>query len=610
MSAARDATRIALVAIAVLAPAQAHGQDGWDPFKDKDERARQDKATRPAPGRARPAAPDSASQPGGDRSFTPGEVTRGTLPPLSANAAPVERGQLQSEPAAGEASNFPSDLWQGLDAQAIETHLSRLEPPLRSPTLLALWKRLWQATPNLQGSGQTASLFAASKLETLYRYGLISGLRERLGKPGGAEGPVAIAMEAKAHIGLGNRERGCAKIRSIVRQISELPKLNRADALLISGYCAVVEKNISAASVAAELVHDQNAGASTGLGVLDALAAGTKPQVEVPGPISLLDYRFLELAGMAEPAQVVGRADGPLLAVLATDPGIDAGVRVQAMEAARQPNAFDAELLAEVYRTASFDAGQLADPAAAHVPLHLKHALMFKAAETQRRPAERARLMRALLDDAQATGQRLRAAAILAPMAGDLQPNAELAPFAETMVEALLAAGRTAQARTWAGQGPAAERGLLHWLVLADIAEPKGRGTPGANLAPIEQLAARSKLASDLLHRLATVLDALDVQVPIPLWEAASRTPQPDGGHLPETGVLSQLQDAAKKKEIARTILLAMRAIGPDGAEGAHMIALGDAIRSLKRIGLERDARRLGFEALFAAWPRVTGTDR
>jgi hypothetical protein len=34
------------------------------------------------------------------------------------------------------------------------------------------------------------------------------------------------------------------------------------------------------------------------------------------------------------------------------------------------------------------------------------------------------------------------------------------------------------------------------------------------------------------------------------------------------------------------------------------MIALGDTIRALKRAGLEPSARRLGLEALFAAWPR------
>ena len=602
--AARNATRIALVAIALLAPAEQGRAQDWDPFKEKDERARKEKSVRSAPSRAGPKAANGAYVTGPDRNFIPGEVSRGSLPPLSANAAPVEHGEPQAI-SANDGSVFSSDLWQGLDTQTIEGHLARLEPPVRSPTLLALWKRLWLAAPSLPGGGQPASQFAVLRLETLYRYGLISGLHERLGKPGGTDGVAAVAMEARTRIGLGDRERGCAKIRSVVRQISELPKLARADALLISGYCAVVEKNMSAASIAAELVHDQLAGASMGLAVLDALAAGNQPQGQVPGPLSLLDYRFLELAGIVDPAQIVSRADGPLLAVITTDTSIDAGVRAQAMEVAGHPNAFDAELLAETYRAAHFEAGQLASPASAHVPPHMKRALLFKAAEAERRPAEKLRLIRMLLDEAKTAGLLLPTAAALGSVVADTRPSAELTPFAETAVEVLLAAGRYDQARTWAAQED--RTSLQHWFALADISDLKGRGTR-SNFAPVEQLAARGKLTSDLLHRVATVLDALDVQVSIPLWEAASRTPQPDVGHLPETGVLSQLQDAAKKKEIARTILLTLRTVGPNGAEGAHMIALGDAIRALKRVGLERDARRLGFEALFAAWPRVAET--
>src|SRR5690606_657530 len=105
------------------------------------------------------------------------------------------------------------------------------------------------------------------------------------------------------------------------------------------------------------------------------------------------------------------------------------------------------------------------------------------------------------------------------------------------------------------------------------------------DLHHVEELASHGRLDSALLHRLATVLDALQFNVPIPLWEAASRTPQPAGGHLPETGVLTELQDAAKKREFARTVLLVMKTLGPNGAEGANMIALGDSIRALRRAG-------------------------
>src|SRR6185503_15951892 len=107
MSAARKATRIAL-AIGLLAPVQVQAQD-WDPFKDKDERAQQQKAARPSPRRAGPAAIDGAAGSGPAGNFTPGEVTRGSLPPLSANAAAIQNGEPQAAPA-GDASPFSSNL--------------------------------------------------------------------------------------------------------------------------------------------------------------------------------------------------------------------------------------------------------------------------------------------------------------------------------------------------------------------------------------------------------------------------------------------------------------------------------------------------------------------
>ena len=50
-----------------------------------------------------------------------------------------------------------------------------------------------------------------------------------------------------------------------------------------------------------------------------------------------------------------------------------------------------------------------------------------------------------------------------------------------------------------------------------------------------------------------------------------------------------------------------MRAFGAAGAEGANILALGDVVRGLKKVGLEADARGVALEALLAVWPRTLG---
>ena len=109
----------------------------------------------------------------------------------------------------------------------------------------------------------------------------------------------------------------------------------------------------------------------------------------------------------------------------------------------------------------------------------------------------------------------------------------EIAWFAETGIETSLAAGDYQNARRWATFAAANQyqtrANLEHWHGLIDIADPganKERLADG--LRRIETVAQRGLFEPESLHRLATVLDALDTQVPIPLWQLASRTPQPN----------------------------------------------------------------------------------
>jgi acetyl-CoA acetyltransferase len=235
-------------------------------------------------------------------------------------------------------------------------------------------------------------------------------------------------------------------------------------------------------------------------------------------------------------------------------------------------------------------------------------AALFKAIEAERTPQRKTRQIRAFLDSARRAQVYWPALIVMAEALRTLEPAPEIGWFAETAVEIALVSGDHERARAWvaaAAQANAPQGNLDHWLALIDIAAATDGSGRAAHLDSVERLALTGRFDSVLLHRLATVLDALGTYIPVPLWEAASRTPQPAGGHLPGTGVLTALLEASKRKEFGHTVLLAMQALGPAGAEGAHLIALGDSIRALKRAGLEAEARSLSLEALFAGWPRA-----
>lgn len=569
-----------------LAPARA--QESWNPFKQNDpgppRRTRTEAAT-PAP------APPGDRDPGADRA---GQWER-PRPPSST----VERSDLDPV-MAPDASGLPLDLWRGLDMQSLEGLLSTLDLPPRSPTLHQLWRRMLLSSATPPAGAPTVDHFLALRLEALYRSGLLGDMGDVLIPGGAASGPLVAALIARKDIGIGERDTGCLQIKTLALPASGLPGRLKGETQLLAGYCAAAAGDLSGAGLAAGLAREEGIDAELPLQVLAGVAEGIKPRLALPKRILLLDYRFLELLGPVNAAQIFDKSEPALLTALAGDAKADARVQVAAAEAALRLNALTPEAVADVYRRQSPSAAGLDAGAASTDPL-LRRAFYFRAAELARAPGQRTRFLRALLDDARRSGLMPQIGRVAVPLLAEMQPTLDLASFAETAVEIALAGGQIAEARRWAvfGNGP------QHWLALIDVVDPARRNWRAASLSAVEDVARRGGLSADALHRLATVLDALDIDVPVPLWEAASRSPQPASGYLPETGVLSDLAASAKRADAARTILLVMRTLGPNGPEGANILALGDAVRALKKIGLESDARRLGLEALLPVWPRT-----
>lgn len=572
----------------------ARAQDNWRPFEERDAaRARaQERAAQqqpwgsPAPqwGGAGAAPVDRMPLP----SVVPAPITRSDLAPAMSN----------------DGSGLPFDLWIGLDLQTTEQLMARLDLPPLSPAMRGLWQRLMTSTSGTP-AGANQAVFTAIRAEALYRSGLFEPLADVLARAPGADStPIFEALDARRALAVGQFDQGCQGVKNTATRKEGLPPSLRGEILALAGYCAAATGNASAASLAGELAREEGLNDPVMLAALDAAAAGRPVRLPKTGRIGPSQFRVIALGKQYDVAAILQRADAPLLAALVLDPATDDRLRLLAAEAAARLNVIDAKALARAWQAQQFSPADLADPLTAKGDPSLRRALLFQAAESERNPVRRAHLLRALLDDARRAGMYLPGLVSVAAMIGPPQRSPDGNVFGEIAVEAALASGDHAQVHaSVAGQSRSGSP-LHHWLALSDIADANPAVHRGASLGAVEHLARQGRFSGPVLHRLATVLDALDYQVPMGLWEISSSTPQPNDGYLPETGILAQLKEASSRKEFARTVLLAMAALGPKGAEGAHIIALGDAIRALRRIGLEAEARRIAFEALFAAWPR------
>ena len=410
-------------------------------------------------------------------------------------------------------------------------------------------------------------------------------------------------LRARRDIGLGRRDVGCQAIAALAAPSSGLPGRLKGETQLLAGYCAAAAGDAQAAGLAADLAREEGIEAELPLAVLAGFAAGTKPKLALPARVLLLDYRFLELLGPVNASQIFDKAEPALLAVLA---GRRQGGRAAADRRGR-----------------GGAAAQRAD-AGGHWRRSIAASRWPAPAAPIRRPSRRTRCCGAPSTSrpSRRRARRRSGCASCAPSsttpaspARTCRWRARWRRWLPTCRHRRTLPGsprRASRSRcspassTRRAAGPRAAD-LRHWLALIDVADPERRDGRPPSLAAMEELAVRGRLGAETLHRLATVLDALDIDVPIGLWDAASRTPQPATGYLPETGVLADLAQSAKRNDAGRTILLVMRTLGPAGPEGANVLALGDAVRALKRIGLEADARQLALEALIAVWPRTAG---
>lgn len=529
------------------------------------------------------------------------------LPPLegetSPEVAPSDPGSAGAAPAQSTAAT--NKRWLGMslkEARRLEAELPR---PLGSPMLAALWRQLLKKGP---GADDEVMAFRA--------LGLIdqgwAGDAQALLASVPMDDPIVPLVAAKAALATGDGSEACPLLRQVpVKNAAKLDKSDRSVFVAMAAFCAALTKDATQTALAAEVVRESGIDRPVALAVLEALSAGAAPELPADQALDLVDMR---LAGLIRPISRAELGERPFpdaVAALTADTARDAESRAGAIELAVAAHLLPASALPQAYREIEIDPELRQNPLAQDTEGALKRAVLFQAAFEETAMLRKARYIRAMLDETSRESLGAGAAALLADAVKDLPQVGEIGWFAESAVEIMVSAGQGAGARTWIDKDrdfdtTGGRLGLGHWLVLADVRE-RGSGGGSAALAELEPAVRAGVFPPDVLQRLVTVLDALEYNVPIPVWEAAGSGSQSDAGALPETGLLAELQKASQQGDRPRTVMMVVFALAKGGPGGAHQLALGDALRALKKVGMEREARQLAFEALYPVWPRRAG---
>lgn len=508
-------------------------------------------------------------------------------------------GGYAAGPAAGGLAS--PDLWRGLSFDTLRDRLLKVDGNGGSLVLDDLLVQAVLADSPVDGA-QDVQMRDLLKMVVLYRMGRIAELTALLQRGGpAAESLPGQVFLARALLAGGDLQRACAAIARFPISDPNVPQELMSEALLTSALCAADRKDLHNAGLMMDLARDRGIKASIAFTVIEYLISGTKPRLQLPDRLGVSDYLFLRLTGAPAPAKVVDMADAALVYLLAHDAALSGALRAEALERAARSGGIAGEELARFYAEIAGKAGG----AGAGRSDGETRALLLDAAARGGEAQNRARIIDTLLTNVRKVRLAESFGPLLAPYVRELRPSSELAWFAPRAVEVALLAHDQQLLESWLLFAKEAGReayAAAEWLPLAQLIQPDLVSLDDGSEMALRMANGR-RLEGDLLHLLASVLDAMAVNVPIPLWNEAGKHPQPNRGVLPPSGQLSNLKQARDDGRAGEALLLSLEAVGATAPDELHLLALGDIVRSLHKSGFEREAAWFGFEALYRRWP-------
>ena len=559
------------------ATAQPSAQDGWNPFKQAPDAGRAPaRGARPSsrPARPWPSLP-ARSRRLGARSAGPSRAAT-----LRQSWRPTPRA-CRSSFGAGSTSRRSRSCWPGSNCRRARRRCTGCGGACCCPRPRRRPARPTRALPR-PAPGGPLSLRAAA------RHGGGAGRQRR--RPARPD-----RCAARKDIGLGAREAGCQAIKSLAAPSSGLPGRLKGETQLLAGYCAAVAGDAHGRGPCRRArARGGHRGRAAAGRARRHREPGTKPQLALPKRVLLLDYRFLELLGPVDAAQVLDKAEPALLAVAGRRRQADARAadcRGRGGAAAQRAAARSSRR--DLPPPAASRAARSRRPRGEHAIRCCGARLLFRAAEATQAPAaESAPHARRPRRCAHAPASICRRRACWRRCVADLWPSPEIG----------LVCGD--ERRDRAGRRRV-RAGARRWAETA--AEPAALA--GADRHRRSGAARRAAAGRWRRWRSSPLRGRLDAERCIG-WRPCSmrststcrsacgrrRAARRNRGRLSAGDRRAGRPGAsrASARTPAAPFCSPCARSGPNGADGANMLALGDSVRALKRAGLEADARRVG----------------
>lgn len=553
-----------------------------------------------------PAAPDAAEP-------SPAESP-------SSDAVQVQPLQAVDSDSVGILSaaegGFGEAMWRGTPRALIERLLPQLPVSSDSVAMHGLARRLLLsvAVPPPAEEGKTGGLLAA-RVELLLRMGDFEAVDALLAAiPSRADDPALARIEADARFLANDNARACALAAARIREGGD----EHWQKALI--FCQVLAGEHARASLGVSLLRETGADDAVFLTLFDALvdgagtggrdakAARILDRMPTPTPLTLAMARA---ANVQLPGDVLALNQPGILRVVATSPNVPVELRLEAAERAEAAGGLPVDTLRQIYMAVDFPEEALANPLsraeAGSGPLN--RALLYRTALLQTVAVAQAEAASRAFALARKSDRLASAARTFMPVLKRIPPSADLIWFAPDAVRAFLLGGDAEMAKSWFG--------VLRASALFD---PESEAAVTA-LRPILRLARSAEVADWQPEALAawwdgaketqdgrrqagllfSLFDAFDEPLPEGLWAALLDDPLRMMTVIPEPSLWFRLRDAAAAGRIGETVLLSLLMLGEEGSAAVDPMTLHDAVRRLRAVDLEADARALAVEAVLAA---------